>query len=395
MKIGIINFHYAHNCGAVLECLALQRYLETLGFDVQVINYRPRYGTEQYAVYPSIIEYAKRASRDYRESNSVYRAYRILRRSLQAVFRYAGCKTRKKRTELYDRFVINNLKLTREYKSIEELKSEPPVFDVYISGSDQIWNPYVTNAGLDSAYFLDFGNCQIKRISYAVSPCQLEVFKYKDQLKDFLNAYAAISLREEQLTKDFERVLNKKIEVCVDPTLLLQKEDYEEFEDNRSDYPSKYILVYGFEDRRNPDLLKRVIEIVYDRTNLPIIDISNKRVKIERPSRYIDAVSPGQFLSFISKAEYVITNSFHGTAFSIIYRKKFWSVSRAETSSRMDELMRRIGLENRLIVDLNEKSIVEEIGTPVDYSKAEVWLSDERERARQFLLSAIKTMKDQ
>lgn len=368
MKIGIINFHFAHNFGAILECVALQNYIKSMGHEACVINYRPEYMVQSYAVYPNPIKYAKRANRDFADRSFLYRCYRMFRRFIQALTRYKDVETRKKRNIAYESFIKKNINLTKLYKTLKDLQECPPECDIYISGSDQIWNPYVTNGGLDRAYFLDFGKADIKRVAYAVSPSQLEVGKYKEELIELLGKYDSISLREKQYQHEINRLTGKKIDVCIDPTLLLVASDYTNMEETLAQCPEEYILVYGFIDREDPDTLKQCINYLRNVTNLPVIDISYFQMDIPFKHSYIKAVSPGQFLTYIKNAKYIVTNSFHGTAFSLIYHKDFWSVERKSTASRMHELMVNVGLSERLVSGFNENDMKKCLEHRIDYS---------------------------
>lgn len=391
MKVGIINFHYAHNYGAVLECVALKSFVEELGNEVEIINYRPLYGTAQYAVHPSLIEYGKRAYRDFADSNSFYRLYRVVRRVVQAIIRQFDASKRKKRKAAYDFFIQkNNIRQSKQYFCIEELRKDPPMCEVYISGSDQIWNPYVTNAGLDEAYFLNFGSDSIKRIAYAVSPCQLDLVKYKEQIKTLLKKYNAISLRESQYCEGLKQVLGRNIEVCIDPTLLYDIDFYNSIEEIPDICPEEFILVYGFPDKISPGLLEQVALFVQAKTMLPIVDVSGVKLLKGNNRIYIESASPGEFLHYIKRARYVVTNSFHGTAFSILYKKAFFSVERKETKYRVWELLDKIELTSRYISDYDENMILKGIDYIPQFSEADIYLIQERAKARDFLKSSIQ-----
>lgn len=389
IKVGIINFHFAHNFGAVLECIALQTYIESLGYEAYVINYRPEYMVQSYAIYPNPIEYAKRANRDYADSSLLYRCYRMIRRAIQALTRYKDINTRKSRNTVYESFIHKYMHLTKIYKSLDDLQKYPPKCDVYVSGSDQIWNPYVTNAGLDRAYFLDFGEEKIKRVAYAVSPSQLKVDKYKEELKELLKKYNSISLREKQYQEEITLLSGKTVDICIDPTLLLSADDYRRLEEPIEQCPEHFILVYGFIDREDPYTLKKCISYLQKETGLPVIDISYYEMNISCKHSYIKTVSPGQFLTYIKSATYIVTNSFHGTAFSIIYNKNFWSVERKATASRMHELMINVGLSDRLISCFDKDDMSREIYRKIDYKDIEKKVKYISLKSAEYLKEAI------
>lgn len=389
MRVGLINFHFVHNYGAVLECVALKKHIESLGHNVTVIDYRPDYMEQQFAVFPSPIKFAKWAQKDYANSSKLYRFYRMLRRAVQALYRYKTIKIRKNRMAAFEPFIQKNMNLTKRYHTLNDLQKNPPECDVYISGSDQIWNPYVT-AGIDPAYFLTYGSVTTKRIAYAVSPCQLNVKEYSSNLKKYLANYDAISLRERELCDELEMIYNKKIEVCIDPTLLLSADDYSKIEEPPKKMPQDYILVYGFIDRDNPELLGKCASYISKETGMKIIDISLDTVSFPSPVIHLDALTPGEFLSYIKNAEYIVTNSFHGTVFSAIYRKSFWSVEKYSTASRMTEFMNKIGLADRLVTEFRESIIDRAIKIKPDYKFLDETLACLKEQTNRFLTKVLK-----
>lgn len=383
MIIGTINFHFAHNFGAVLESVALKEYLEKKGHQVIAIDYRPEYLEQQYAVYPNPFAFARWAAKDYTESPVTYRLYRMSRRFIQAFMYYKDAELRKKRSQLFEAYVKNNMNLTRRYRTIEDLKKEPPTCDVYISGSDQIWNPMVT-AGIDEGYFLNFGDFSARKIAYAVSPCQLNVEKYKNKLAPLLMAYEKISLREEQFICDLSEMSNAPIENCIDPTLLLDESDYQKYMVKPEMSFKEYILVYGFDDKLSPKLLNDITSMVSMKTGCKIIDVSMDGRKRIDSAINLEVVSPGEFLYYVKNARFVVTNSFHGTVFSIIYNKKFVSVSKSGTSSRAGELLASLGLNDRMTAISDERTSHALVDDDIDYHEVHKRLMKLRKKSELF-----------
>lgn len=384
MKIATINFHFAHNFGAVLQSLALQKALENMGNSVDVIDYRPDYMVQQYKPFPNPIAGARRAARDYRDSKWGYRVYRELRRAAQYALNYRYAATRMKRQYMFDAFVKEHLNLSqRTYHTIQELRKDSPKADIYITGSDQVWNPYVTNADLEEAYFLDFGDEAIKRASYAVSPCQLDVRQYETRLKTYLGSFSHISLRESERQMELSRCLNREIEVCIDPTLLLTASDYRQYESEIDIAPGRYIVAYAFIDKKRANEVGNALAKLKKLTGLPVIDISLDTVGMPEGVRRIKALSPAGFLAYIKNAAMVVTNSFHGTAFSIVYHRRFLTIPKGGTSSRMDELLSRLGLSGCLLRD--DIDIEKVARRDPDYTQADRLLQAERQHSMEFL----------
>ena len=205
MKIGIINFHWGTNYGAVLQAYAFQTYLKKIGNDVVIINYKPtKYDMSILTIFTS-----------------------------RALFSFPSSLRNLKKENVLNEFRLNHLRLTKRYRSIKELKSDPPQCDVYISGSDQVLNPSFTLFGEGrrspaSTYFLDFGDTEVKRFGYAVSfGCTVYPEKAKKLAEPLLENFNMIGVRENtgiDILKDM-----KYFDSCVvpDPTLLLEKSDYD------------------------------------------------------------------------------------------------------------------------------------------------------------------------
>lgn len=384
MRILTINFHFAHNFGAVLQSLALQKVLEKMGHTVSVIDYRPDYMVQQYKPFPNPVAGARRAARDYCDSGRGYRIYREFRRASQYVLNYRFAVARMKRQQAFERFINNHLNVTqRSYRTICELRNDSPKADIYLAGSDQIWNPYVTNAGLDEAYFLCFGDDTVRRASYAASPCQLDVKRYAPQLREYLGKFSHISLREREKQAELSHCLNREIEVCLDPTLLLTADDYRQYESEAGANSGRYIAAYVFVDKTRKRALQDTLIKAGKILGLPIVDLSLDPVRMPQCVQKGKTLSPADFLAYIKNAEFVITNSFHGTAFSIVYHKRFLTMSKTGTASRTNELLTKLGLDKRLLkddVDL-EKAIMDDIA----YRQADSLLQTERQHSMEFL----------
>ena len=384
LRVGIINFHFAYNYGAVLECYALQETLSKMGHKVQVIDYRPDYMEQQFVVAPNPIKFAKWAAGDYRNASTVYKIYRMARRVCQCFYRYLSICDRIKRKNGFESF-INNLYLTKiQYKTIEDLQKCPPECDVYISGSDQIWNPIVTGGNIDEAYFLNFGTKKTVRIGYAVSPCQLDVSKYSDDLCKLISKYAALSLREEEKLYELSRLTDKRIEICADPTLLLRKEEYERIEKQPHQICENYAVVYGFPDKES-NALMYVCNYMTNHLRLATYDISTEDLKNNKDTIRVRNASPEEFIYYIHHAKYIITNSFHATVFSIIFKKEFIVVKKSGTNSRLAEMLSKCGLGSRIIEEKNEEQLKEVFSRPVAFDDATRYIEKIREDSLGFL----------
>ena len=355
MKIAIINFHYAYNYGAVLQCTALKQILENQGHTVEVIDYRPFYQMQYYQEYPNPFQAALVALRKKKKDNICARLFFSTKWFFHTVLNYRNAGDRKALRNLFEPYLEKNFKQTKRYNTYTELVSDPPKgFDAYICGSDQLWNPDVT-WGIDPAYYLNFGD-EVKRIAYAVSPCGLDCKNNINEIREAGSRLDSISLREEEKRLDLLAVFqNKEIFVCPDPTLLLSAADYAKYEEKIT--KRDFIAFYGFDDRDNNKILMNKAIQLSKASSLPIIDFSLDYFswnydKVERIK-----VTPGEFLSYIKNGKFIVTNSFHGTVFSIIYNRDFYTLPKSGTSARMVELLVRLGIEKRIIGSCVEDSV--------------------------------------
>ena len=356
MKIGILTFHCAHNYGAVLHCYALQETLKAMGHDVKVIDYRPEFLLTPYKVWD--------IHRD-KSYNSFVR--RLVLECLKLSKRIA-------RHKAFDSFIQTKLCLTKE-------KTILPSFDAYIMGSDQIWNPQITN-GFHKPYFgyFDFPKENRKYIAYAAS---METSSLSQKAKDFykkaLDNFDAISVREKALAELLQHATSKKIETVLDPTLLINATMW----DSIAKPPLvhyKYILVYQV--RYNKNTL-RIAQSIANQIGAKVIEITSLIYQQYKKNVY-QCCSPEEFLGWIKYASCVVTTSFHGTAFSVIFNRPFYCLKLEKVDTRAASLLQELGLENRM---------VEKTSSPdfqlIDYQQATMKLTNLQKKSYQYLVSAL------
>lgn len=337
MKVGILTFHDAHNYGAVLQAYALKKYIQSLGHDARIINYHHETIPDGFP----------------KEDNE-------------------------RRWEKFNKFIKKLIDYdTQTYITEEEL--EKLDIDVWICGSDQIWNTEITR-GFNRGFFLDFGT-KGKKISYAVSmgiPCLPT--EHEENFKKSINKLHKISVREESLKQYTEQFTDKEVVRTLDPTLLLDEEDYEDLllKNEHGDY----ILIYAL----GPDeRLTKIAQKIAKEKNAKIIELNDNR-KEEYFCEQVSEASPEEFLTLIKNAKAVITNSFHGTIFSIIFRKEFYTITRLNRNSRMENILEIVDMKDRLIHDLKELENVKE----QDFEKAYERLEVEKEKSKEFLKKALE-----
>lgn len=346
MKIKTITCHNVYNYGATLQAYALQTYLETLGHQVEIIDYYPKYRNKRnFWKIPNNSKVGKYSKR--------YFLFHLLYAIHRAIKYYRD--TNFDRSKKFDEFDRKYLHITsKKYTSYQQLKDNPPIADCYIAGSDQIWNSQ-GDTGKDPAFFLNFGDSHIKRISYAASFGISEIEEpFKPQLKKYLSTFNAISVRE-KTGLDILTDLGYKeaIQVC-DPVFLLSKEDWLKIA-SPSLVEGDYILVYDF-FQDDKCIREMAINLSRER-NYKIVAV-NDGGKCKYADINICDASPNAFLSLIYNADVVVSNSFHATAFSLILETNFYTypVVRNKNQSRMIDLLDGFGLLDRFNVNVSKKN---------------------------------------
>ena len=351
MKIGILTFHCAHNYGAVLQCYATQEFLKNKGYNVEIIDYRPQFLLTPYR----IIDKNRFISR-----NLIYFVKKTIIESLMLFFRY-------KRWYGFESFIRNKLNLSSKVHN----KNIPDYYDIYIIGSDQIWNPKITK-GFDNIYFADFPFNKGKRkyLTYAASmEIQCLSNEQKIYLSNALKSFDQITVREKNLCELLQPLTSKKIHQVIDPTLLINSSIWEEMV-TQPLINNKYVLVYQVRENERTmqianDIAKQIGGIVIE----TVAWLNRGCFK----NKYQTA-SPEMFLRLIKHATCIVTTSFHGTAFSVIFNKPFYTLLLNDgRDSRSLSLLESLGLSERAIS-------IEDVPTfsSVDFSEANIKLNQIR-----------------
>ena len=350
MKIGIITFINTLNFGASLQAYALQEVLKKYGNDAEVIQYTN-----------NLIEEKENNSKK-KNIKSIYKE----------IIMGKGLRNKAKSFESFEHQNINfGMKLNDSTK--QDVNNN---YDMFITGSDQVWNPEITK--FDWTYFLDFVTDKEKKVSYAPS---FGITKFpeneKETAKKYLQEFKAVSVREEAGREIIKGISNQNAEVVVDPTLLLNKEEWESKIKFKPDL-KHYILVYL---PHNKKLAFNFVNKLKKKTGLPVVYLSISP-KIQMGVKTIYDASPDEFLGWIKNADYVVTGSFHGTAFSINLNKQFFYESNNK-SSRVGNLVKITGTEDRNITNPNI------IDKTIDYSIVNEKLNNERQKSLEWLKEAI------
>ena len=360
-KIGILTFHNADNYGALLQAYALKKSLKDMGHNTHIINY-----------------YCPKLQRDYKIFKlPKFSIKDIIKQIIKYIFSPLSLYIRHK----FKGFRRQYLSDTEPYYP-DTITNCSGKYDMFITGSDQVFNPRLTD--YDRNYFLSFCKDKCKKFSYAASfGLELSFLSNKDKqfLKENLKDFSAVSVREEEGNNIIKNLLSRESEVNLDPTLLLKKEVWQKIA--VAPEQKKYVLLYlMYNDKDIINFAKKIAK----KNKCKVLFISHcLDIKKRVPAEHITP-SVQEWLGLFLNAEYIITNSFHGFAFSVNFNKKFflgrlpnnWTVN-----SRLDNLLDLTGLHNRLYTNFK---------TDTDYDADIDWQSvnDKLEAESQKSLNYLK-----
>ena len=373
-KVGIITYHHYYNYGSALQAYALQDAINSFdGYKAELIDYR--------------------AQDDFKRSRLQMLMLRLRRlptyikewKRVHTLQKY-GWKLRLKEPA-FDKFFDNQFITNgKSFHTWSELKEGSPQYDILVTGSDQTWSPQI---GFKPAMFLEFGPTDALRIAYAPS---IGVSNLSKQDKDYLNThlqpFESISCRESvgtNLLRDC--VKGKKISNVLDPTFLLTRDDWDRVA-IKPKIQGDYILCY-FIGHKN--YYREIAKQLSEDLNLPLYYIPVSWQELGNDDRLLSETGPLEFLGLIRDARLVLTDSFHGTAFSINYRKTFYSFTKIEggksasDNSRLYDILSKFHLEDRLF---DKKEHIE--FTDIDYSRTNRYIDSERSDSLFFLKGALQ-----
>lgn len=328
-KTAFITVHVGENFGSALQAIATQRVLEQVDTEPTLINYIP----------PRVT--------------------------------FSG-------------FLKRGLKSP---KDIVCMLLKCPKADCYITGSDQVWN-FVYNEGFDEHYF--FQGIHGRKISYAASMGMTELNEDEKQcMTQSLKDYDYLSVREESGREVLSGLGFDDVQVLIDPTLMLDKDEWAKYASPRLiDKP--YLFVYMPYNASDEEAHYKVIRQIAAKKSLKIVSFSLTYLKDNRADITLHYPSPADFLSLMLYADYILTNSFHGTAFSINLNKDFAAIKPNKFESRITNILTTVSLMDRLVNGLLASEVTDKILSTINYDKVNAVLDQKRSEAIEYLKSVIK-----
>jgi hypothetical protein len=334
MKIALITIHNANNYGAVLQSYATKKILSDYG-EVSIIDY----DNKHLGHHLDLVRF----------SVSIHGVKMLIHDILRL-------SSRIKAVNKFKSFIRSSMNLTKKLNADELMNGKANNFDTYVCGSDQIWNPEIVNPDkkIDPIFFLSFAPNGAKKISYASSIGHHNFTNdEKKEVESLLQDFRTISTRESDGQKKLQEILpNREIHHVLDPTLLLSKKEWLETLDIKLQEPKeKYILLYTVP---RTDLIKKAVEYFSKKLKLKVIAIDQMFFPITKVDKHVRNAGPKEFVELFANAEFIITDSFHGTCFSVNFEKPFVSIAPGKSSNRIHSLLLKLDIDERIINDENQ-----------------------------------------
>ena len=364
-RIGILTMHRVQNYGSALQAYALQEYVSRLGYDVELIDY----------IFP----------------NGKHKKRRPLKKRIRSllfkwVFGLPLLRKSKRFARFYDAYYRCS---ALRFDNPESLMKYDYPYDVLMTGSDQVWNPIHILA--DTSFFLPFAHAHTPKVAYAPSFSVASLPEGFDTIiRPYIEAYSHISVREKSGLDIVKALTDKEVSMVCDPTLLLTKEDWGALAvQSEIKVSGPYILVYVLSYAYNPyPAINAIIEKVQQELDLPLILLDAPVLDMKfKNARFIKDAGPAEFLHLVQHASFVITTSFHGTAFALNFGVPFYSVIRDHSGfdTRMVDLIEAVGADRAIVYD---RSI--DLPLEMDYTAISERLEGIRRHSQDYIRRSLE-----
>ena len=382
-KVGIITIVNVNNYGAELQAFATFRKLQLMGYNAEIINY---------LYYKDWRYIDSKMSRSFNsmsiKGKIIYFAkYRVASFVLNKILPLI-CKDVKQRIANFNSFHQHNTRFSKLYKSMKDLYTDTPIYDVYMVGSDQVWNPNASSS--IEPYFLTFAPHSALTVSYASSfgVSKIENNSIANRIKLGLSSIKTISVRESSGVNLVKELTGRTAQLVCDPTLLLNKSEWTMFMKPVSNMPQRYVLIYQLSES---DAIVKLATRIGKQEQIPVYRICKRAFKVKKDKGVVNILNagPSEFLSLITNASFIITNSFHGTAFSINFDVPFYTVVSAKKKNNncMESLLDYVGLGKRIVKDDVDITNLPIVG--YDVNATQLKLKSFRLESEKFLEDAL------
>lgn len=380
--LGVCIKYFHENYGGMLQAFATTKIIEKYGIEYELIRYEKK---------KNLTFIIKSIPRIF-NSILVNDKYEKYQKKLSFKNHPEFAEKDKTRMKAFDEFRTKNFKnLSEIYVGYDNLKQGAKKYTAVLTGSDQLWSP----AGLPTNFYnLNFVADDIRKISYSSSfGVKYIPFYQKRRTANFLKRLDFISMRENSGQAIVKELTGKDVPVVLDPVFMLDKTEWEQLIIPKKLYKEKYIFAYFLGNNREHRL---AVKELAERTKLKIVALRHLDQYVEDDETFGDYapynVGPDDFLNLLRDAEYVCTDSFHGSVFSIIHKKKFIVFNRYDNkskhskNSRIDTLCKNFGLEHCRY----NGNIEEHIGNRIDYEKVDKKYDELKKMSKKYLDKALE-----
>lgn len=384
-KVGIVSCYFKQNYGSMLQAYATQKILDDLGISNETINLE------------KLDKEISKGKRKYYLSqilNVSFMKAKIGMVKLKLYCKFANgelgknIKIRNKKFKEFEKM----FHLSQSYDTMKNICEEGKYTDILV-GSDQLWLP--VNIVADY-YTLNFVPQEVNKISFATSFGVSQIpEKYKEQYQKFLNRIENLSVREDAGVKLVKNLTNREARLVCDPTLLFNQEEWMSIQQEERLIKEKYIFCYFLGKTIE---YRKFAERIKEKTGYKIVSLNHLDEYVKYSDKFADEapfdIGPSDFLNLIRNAEFVCTDSFHGTVFSLINHKKFFvfrrykNKSKVSTNSRLDSLLKIVDLSDRMLE--GDEEVTALIEKEIDYEVVSKKLEDFREESKAFLRGALE-----
>ena len=388
-KVGIITMHKVPNFGSALQAYALQQKVDSLGYDAEIVDYY--YPNEYHCEKQGLAYFPQRSLIRLLLLNVVGQILLFLRidkfrkRSIESIERFRLQKN-------YRRFYRKYFKLSRFYGSMDAIKNNPPDYDVYMTGSDQVWNSRFI--GDDSAFFLGFAGTGKPKVSYAASISNRGIDKeYEKKYQQYLKEYKSISVREASTAKIVSDLTGRDVSVVCDPSLLLDKDEWLKIFPKKTLVEGEFLLLYvqSYSFDPYPNIVS-FTQRMAERLGLKVVVLMGlKEGYAVDGASVFETAGPFEFLQLFRDARFVITTSFHGTAFALNFGKDFYSVVKNIDGEdcRIADFLRQCSAEHHLL-EIDSLESVENLPEAGTAEKETLGLQQFRNQSLGFLRDTLR-----
>ncbi|MGZ0749370.1 polysaccharide pyruvyl transferase family protein [Kluyvera sichuanensis] len=370
-RVGVVTMHSVINYGSFLQAYATQHIIEKLGYKCDIIDYD----------FPNEWHFKRGI-----------KGPRGIRKIISNIIHKLGFRTGYRKKNKINKAIKKYLNLTEKYKNPSVIKKKPPLYDIYITGSDQTWNPKHTKG--DDVFLLSFAPTNAKKMSFSASLAGNEMSnEYRDIFKKYLAEYDFISIRDSGGNKVMKELVGKEVAVTLDPTLMMSRDDWSLFLKNKNrvfsgdGYIIFYLITHSFDVT---PYIYELLKKLQDKTGLKVYSFSDIPAAFDINYDKCADISVEDFIELFERASFVVTSSFHGTAFAANFGIPLYSVidSIETADDRQISLLRALDIE-QCIVPLNKS--FDEINPIYDKEEEQHNLDGLRRDSLEYLSNALSS----